>query len=85
MPVMPKEGTDCHRLLVAMMRGPVTNPNSWLNLMAHSRASDLRKMGWDVQVKRCPSRSENVRKASYVYSLVTPPEEWPDAVGVGAG
>lgn len=76
-PVMPTPGTDNRRLLEAMMRGPVTNPNSWLSLTAHSRASDLRKMGWDVQVTRSPSRSGNRRKPNFTYSLLTPADQWP--------
>lgn len=89
-PVMPAEGTDCHRLLTALMLGPQPNPNSRLNLMAHSRASDLRKMGWDVSVKRqrqtSPPPSGTRRKPTFVYSLDTPRELWPaDAQRLRAG
>ena len=70
-PVMPKVGTDNHRLLMALMLGPVTNPNRKLNLMAHSRASELRKLGWDVQVQRSgwTRLRSGQRKPKFVYSL----------------
>lgn len=75
-PVMPSEGTDSYRLLRALMMGPVWNPNSSLNLMAHSRASDLRKLGWSVTVER--RRIPGSRKKNMLYRLDTPQSEWPD-------
>lgn len=68
MPKMPTPGTDAHRLLEALLNGEVKNPNRRLNLMAHSRASDLRKLGWKVSVRREPNR-RNPRKPHYIYAL----------------
>lgn len=50
-PTFPTPGTDSHKLLTALLESPtatIWNPNSRLQLTAHSRASDLRRLGWEV-------------------------------------
>jgi hypothetical protein len=79
LPTLPNEGTDCDRLLLALqMAHPevVWNPNSSLSLMAHSRAADLRKLGWDVEAVRVRDL-ESPKGAKWGYRLVTPTTLWP--------
>ena len=49
--LLPAPGTDCARLLNALIAAhpePVWSPNSRLGITAHSRAAELRKLGWDI-------------------------------------
>ncbi len=51
-PEMPKDGSQCHRLLVAMTQGEKLRPwesKERFGVMALSqRMTDLRKLGWPV-------------------------------------
>jgi hypothetical protein len=85
-PALPNEGTDNDRLLVALQGaypGVLWNPSSKLVLTAHSRASDLRKLGWDILVERRRSpRGVKKGKQQYGYRLETPRKLWPAGDGV---
>lgn len=72
----PKPGTDNARFLDALIAahpGWVSRPNSRLNIMAHSRASDLRDMGYRIEAKRFPD-PDRPRKPDYRYRLTELPE-----------
>lgn len=81
MPGLPTEGTDNDRLLVALQGafpGVLWNPSSKLQLTAHSRVSDLRKLGWEIVVERQPTPSGIKKgKQQYGYRLDTPRKDWP--------
>lgn len=68
-PRTPQEGTDCARMLEALIDAfpePAWSLNSALNLTAHSRASDLRDMGWNVKwVSRPDPRGGRKRQSGY--------------------
>jgi hypothetical protein len=75
MPPIPAAGTDSHKLLTAMLSAyphPVWNPNSRLNITAHSRASDLRDLGWSVESVRGEA-VPGTRKRAYGYRLASLP------------
>ena len=55
----------------------VWNPNSSLSLMAHSRAADLRKLGWEIEAVRV-SDPEAPKGAKWGYRLLTPVTLWPE-------
>ena len=78
-PLMPKPGTDNDTLLLALQENQPDvfwNPNSKLGITAHSRASELRKMGWDiVAVQRWVP--EHAKKRQWGYQLLTPRSRWP--------
>lgn len=69
-PKFRERGGGCDRLLRAMLAahpGAVWSPNDPLNIIAHSRAAELRKDGWDV---RCITRPGRVDPLEYGYVLV---------------
>lgn len=75
-PQRPAMGTDNGRLLDAMLQAypnAYWNPNSRLKLMAHSRAADLRKLGWDVQAVSRRGTSTGARR-EHGYVLRTMPD-----------
>lgn len=78
-PRLPNPGTDVDRLLLALQTvAPDTlwDANSKLSLMAHSRAADLRKLGWDVESvrKSDPTAPKGER---WGWRLNTPVASWP--------
>jgi hypothetical protein len=79
--MLPTEGTDNDRLLVALQGAypdVVWNPSSKLQLTAHSRVSELRKLGWTIVVERRPSpRGIKKGKQQYGYRIDTPRKLWP--------
>jgi len=72
LPLMPKPGTDTFKLLEAMLHNAphyeVWSPNSLLNITAHSRAANLRAVGWQVESIRGP-KIIGTRKREYGYRL----------------
>jgi hypothetical protein len=78
---MPNPNTDNDVLLLALQAAhpdPVWNPNSKLGLTAHSRVSELRKLGWEIEcVRRSTPKHAKKRKAQYGYVLHTPRSVWP--------
>lgn len=72
-PEYPTPGTDNDRFLSALLDAyphAVWNPNSRLQLTAHSRAANLRELGWDVQsVSRKSARDESRREYGYVLRM----------------
>lgn len=82
-PIMPNVGTDNDRFLIALQENQPDvfwNPNSKLGITAHSRANDLRKLGWEiVAVQRyVPTHA---KKRQWGYRLVTPRSRWPKPSG----
>lgn len=66
MPVEPKPGTHNRLLLDALRSGPKSATELYaLNIMTHSRSSDLRRLGYEVKVTKVPGRGTK----GYVYSL----------------
>lgn len=58
--------TDCDRLLAALRTGPQRADALYrLGLMAHSRASDLRRRGHRITVERIPGEGTK----AYLYTL----------------
>lgn len=63
----PSAGTDAARMLDAMLAShplPAWNLNRDLGITAHSRACDLRDLGWDVEAvpgERIPGTRKRVR------------------------
>ena len=76
----PKPGTDSALMLddlIAHYPDPAWALNSRLGITAHSRASNLRDLGWDVESVSRPNPA-NPRKRLYGYKLVSaPPEHLP--------
>lgn len=75
--------TDNDRFLAALERSypdPVWDPNSTLNITAHSRASELRKQGHDIRACRLtdPQHPKGVRHG---YRLVKREALVTDAAG----
>lgn len=85
-PQHPNAGTDNARMLDALLRAypnAVWNTNSRLGLTAHSRAPELRKLGWDVQsVNRRTSGTGRRRDYGYVLRSL-PDDVLPDRPTVG--
>lgn len=53
--IEPAANTDAGIFLQALKEAypePVWNPNSTLQITAHSRASDLRRLGWKIKAVR---------------------------------
>lgn len=72
---MPEVGTDCRRFLDALIAAapdPVWRPNSTLEITAHSRASDLRDLGWIVESVNRPN-PDRPRKPVWGYRLLNAP------------
>ena len=82
-PRLPNAGTDNDVLLTALQAAhpkPLWNPSSKFRLTAHSRVSELRKMGWDIEcVRRRTPSGVKKGKQQYGYVLATPRVEWPAA------
>lgn len=80
-PRLPNVGTDNDRLLVALQGaypGVLWNPSSKLQLTAHSRITNLRELGWEIQTERRRSpRGVKKGKQQYGYRLVTDRKAWP--------
>lgn len=80
-PRLPNPNTDNDVLLLALQAAapdPVWNPNSKLGLTAHSRVSELRKLGWTIEcVRRTPPTHAKQTKTQYGYQLLTPRSDWP--------
>lgn len=78
MPAQPTPNTDAARLLEALQVAypePSWDPNSRLQLTAHSRASDLRELGWDVRACRIADPAHR-KGRRHGYRLETPRGEW---------
>ncbi len=68
----PAAGTDNARLLDALLESyphAVWAPNGRLKLMAHSRAADLRKLGWTVESVRRKNHATGRPEYGYVLQM----------------
>lgn len=78
-PKLPNPGTDCDRFLLALQGiapSILWNANSSLSIMAHSRAADLRKLGWDIVSVR-ETDLDSPKGVRWGWKLRTPVEMWP--------
>jgi len=73
--IEPSQNTDSSIFLNALREAypnPVWNPNSTLHITAHSRASDLRRLGWNIKAVQDKEYKNAVRprKKRYGYLLI---------------
>lgn len=76
-PQWPKPDTDNRRMLEALIAAApdfAWNLNYALELTAHSRASDLRDLGWLIEWEQ-RSRPGKGRKRDNGYRLLNPPTQ----------
>jgi hypothetical protein len=78
-PQLPTPGTDADRFIVELQTFypyAVWSPNERLGITAHSRANDLRQLGWSIESVRKVDHAARKGKR-FGYLLHTPREQWP--------